>query len=72
MGVGKNIVYQYLHTVCPDDLEVDLTGELTFKTGDIIVRGGKHWRIDSITVEDTTQELRRPTLWIYLVEAAVN
>jgi len=72
MGVAKNIVYQYLHTVCPDDLEVDLTGELAFKRGDIIVRGGKHWRIDSVTVEDTTQELRRPTLWIYLIEAPVN
>jgi hypothetical protein len=72
MRLGKNIVYQYRDDVLVDEVETDLTGDLHFTKGEIIVRGGKNWKVDSIMMEEPIQKLQRPTLWLDLVKAPVN
>ena len=72
MGRVKNVVYQFSDNIWQDDEQIDLTGELHFLKGEIIVRDGKNWRVCSITSEESTNKLERPTLWISLVDAPVN
>jgi hypothetical protein len=72
MGRVKNVVYQFSDNLLQDDEQIDLTGELHFTKGDIIVKGGLHWRVYSITMEEPIQKLERPTLWLDLVHAPVN
>lgn len=72
MGRVKNIVYQFSDNGLPDDLEIDLTGELHFTKGDIIERRGKNWKINSITIEEPINKEQRPTLWVDLVDPPVN
>jgi len=69
---ARNIVYQYSDNLWSDDLEIDLTGELTFKKGDIILRRGKNWKIDSVHSEQYINDLRMVTIWVYLVDVSVN
>jgi hypothetical protein len=69
---AKNIVYRYSDNVLSDDLEIDLTGELTFKKGDVILRSGKNWKIDSVHSEQYINDLRMVTIWVYLVDVPVN
>jgi hypothetical protein len=68
---ARNIVYQYSDNIWADDLEIDLTGELTFKKGDIILRRGKNWKIDSVHSEQYINDPRM-TIWVYLVDVLVN
>lgn len=72
MASAKNIVYRYSDNVLSDDLEIDLTGELTFKKGDVILRSGKNWKIDSVHSEQYINDLRMVTIWVYLVDVPVN
>ena len=72
MTSARNIVYQYSDNIWSDDLEIDLTGELMFKKGDIISRRGKNWKIDSVHSEQCINDLRMVTIWIYLVDVLVN
>ena len=62
MGLVKNIVYQYPYDLLSDEIEIDLTGELHFTKGDIIVRRGKNWKINSVTIQKPIEKLERPTL----------
>jgi hypothetical protein len=55
-----------------NELEIDLTSVLHFTKGEIIVRAGRHWKINSITIEDPMDKVHRPTMWIDLVYAPVN
>jgi len=71
VACARKIVYQYSDTLWSDDLEIDLTGELTFKKGDIIVRRGKNWKIDSVHSEQYINDPRM-TIWVYLVDVLVN
>jgi hypothetical protein len=72
MGRVKNVIYQFSDNLWQDDEQIDLKGELNFSKGEIIVRGGKNWRVYSITSEESINKLERPTLWICLVDAPVN
>ena len=72
MGRVKNIIYQFSDTISQDYEQVDLTGDLNFVKGDIIVKGGKTWRVYSVTNEESINKLERPTLWICLVHAPAN
>lgn len=53
-------------------MEIDLTGELSFTKGEIIVRRGTNWKINSITFEEPINKAQRPTMWVELVYAQVN
>ena len=72
MRFGTNIVYQYSDESVQDEVEIDLTGELHFTKGEIIVRGGKSWKINCITIEEPIDKAQRPTIWLELVDAPVN
>jgi hypothetical protein len=72
VACARNVVYQYSDNLLCDDLEIDLTGDLMFKHGDIISRRGDNWRVDSIHQEDYLNDLRMVTIWLYLVHALVN
>lgn len=72
MQTGRNIVYQYSDETMSNELEIDLTSVLHFTKGEIIVRAGRHWKINSITIEDPMDKVHRPTMWIDLVYAPVN
>jgi hypothetical protein len=73
MGLLKNIVFQYPGGLWSDELEMDVSGGLLFRKGDILERGGKHWQIDSIEWELSDEESKGiPTLRISLVNARVN
>ncbi len=72
MQTGRNIVYQYSDETLSDEFEVDLTGELHFTIGEIIVRERRHWKISSITIEEPIDNIHRPTVWVELVYASVN
>lgn len=69
MGQPKNILYSYSDPLLPDELEMDPTGGLTFKKGDILTRRGKNWLVDAVHMDN---EAAVPTLWINLVHAPVN
>lgn len=66
MQTGRNIVYQYSDETLSDEFEIDLTSELHFTKGEIIVRGGKNWKISSITIEEPIDRVHRPTMWVEL------
>ena len=65
-------MYQYADDAVPDEVEIDLTGERHFTKGEIIVRGGKNWKINYITIEKPIDKAQRPTIWLELVDAPVN
>lgn len=70
---ARKIVYQYSDRLWSDDIEIDLTGEVTFTKGDIILRRWKNWKIDSVHFEDAIDvQNRAATIWVYLVDAPVN
>jgi len=70
---ARKIAYQYSNSLWSDDLEIDLTGELTFKQGDLISRRGKNWKINSVLSEDVIDyKDGMPTIWVLLVNAPVN
>jgi hypothetical protein len=74
VGRAKRIIYKYPDKLLSDDLEVDLSGELSFKQGDLIARCGKDWRIDSIFFEKRVGDDPRGmhTFWLWLIEPPVN
>lgn len=72
MRAGQNIVYQYFDETLSDEVEIDLTGELHFTKGDIIVRHRMNWAINSIMIEEPIDKAQRPTMWLELVYAPVN
>jgi hypothetical protein len=73
MGLVKNIVYQYAGVPLPDELELDASGRLLFRKGDLLERCGKQWQIDSIEWELSDEGSKSmPTLWITLVNPRVN
>jgi hypothetical protein len=56
-----------------DDLEIDLTGEVTLNQRDIISRHEKNWKIDSIHSEDSVDDQRgMQAVWVFLVDARVT
>ena len=65
-------MYQYCDELLSDEVEIDLTGELHFEKGEVIVRGGRNWKINGITFEEPIDQVQRPTLWVELVYAPVN
>lgn len=73
MRLSKIVVYSYPDSLCSDEHEVDVSGGLIFKKGDILERRGKPWQIDSIVWEPSNEgSVGTPTLWISLVNALVN
>ena len=67
MGLAKNIVYQYVGVPLPDDVELDASGHLLFRKGDLLERHGKQWQIDSMQWELSEEgSMGVPTLWITL------
>jgi hypothetical protein len=74
MSSAKRIIYKYSSKLLSDELEVDLTGELSFKQGDLIARCGKDWKIDSIFFEKRVGDDPRGmhTFWLSLIELPVN
>lgn len=69
----RKIVYQYSNPRYADEVEIDLTGELTFRVGEIVLRRWNHWRIDSVLFEDHVDDHKEmPTIWVFLVDAPVN
>ena len=71
MGRGQIIVYQYAEGKVSEEFEIDLTGELHFTKGEILVRCGCNWKINSIMIEEPTSNTRL-TIWLELVHAPVN
>jgi hypothetical protein len=70
---AKNIVYSYADKREFDELEVDMTGELSFKKGDIITRNWRTWKVESIHLHTEAEDAASiPTLWVLLVNAPVN
>ena len=67
-------MYSYVDSWLSDEIEVDQTGELSLKKGDIVARRHRTWIVDSIHLEqDIVGDWKRaPTLWVLLVEARVN
>ena len=65
-------MYQYCDDAVADEVEIDLTGEHRFTKGEIIVRGGTNWKVNSITLEEPINKAQRPTMWVELVYAPVN
>jgi hypothetical protein len=72
MQTRRNIVYQYSDETLSDESEIDLTNELHFTKGEIIVRAGRRWKINAITIEEPIDKVHRPTVWLELVYAPVN
>ena len=73
MGLAKNIVYQYVGAPLSDELELDASGRLLFRKGDLLERYGKQWQIDSMQWELSDEGSKGvPTLLISLVNARVN
>ena len=68
MTLARNIVYSYEDRTRSDELEVDLTNELSFKIGDILTRNGRMWKVASIHLDTGNT----PTLWVLLVDPVVN
>jgi len=72
VATAKNIVYRYSNS-WDEEVEVDLAGALTFAKGDMVYRGGKVWKVDSITLDfDVAGGNRLPILWVNLTEMRVN
>ena len=72
MPRARKIIYKYSKNLWDDDMEIDLTGELTFKQGDIISRRGKNWKIDSVHLEDFDDQGGMPTISVFLVDTRVH
>jgi hypothetical protein len=73
MGLSKIIVYQYSDSVWSDESETDDRGDLTFKKGDILSMRGRTRKIESMSLEIPSDDMRMTaTLWLYLVDAPVN
>jgi hypothetical protein len=73
MGLPKNVIYRFVDDPRSDELEVDHSGALRFRAGEILGRGGKFWRVDSIRWELSSEHSQRvPTLRVYLTRAPVN
>jgi hypothetical protein len=70
---ASKIIYKYSKNLWDDDLEIDLTGELAFKQGDIISRRGRNWKIDSVHSEDLVDDqMGMPSITVFLVDARVH
>ena len=70
---ARKIIYKYSKNLWDDDMEIDLTGELTFKQGDIISRRGRNWKINSVHEEDFVDDQRgMPTISVSLVDTRVH
>jgi hypothetical protein len=73
MPRARKIIYKYSKNRWDDDLEIDLTGELTFKQGDMISRRRRNWKIESVHSEDHVDDQRgMPTITVFLVDARVH
>jgi hypothetical protein len=72
MAFAKNIIFQYSDDPWLDQFEIDHEGKLAFERGDIIYKGGKTWRVESMVFEDTEKDGLIPTIWIWLTEPLVN
>ena len=73
MERASKIIYKYSKNLWDDDLEIDLTGELAFKQGDIISRRGRNWKIDSVHSEDLVDDqMGMPSITVFLVDARVH
>lgn len=73
MRVARNIVYSYVDPRQPDEFAVDLTGEVSFRKGDVLTHNGKLWKVESVHLEAKDGDLSDiPTLWVLLIEALVN
>jgi hypothetical protein len=68
----KNMVYSYADPRQSDDFEIDLSGELSIRAGDIIVRVGSSWKVQQVHLAEANEASGLPTLWVFLVKAAVN
>jgi hypothetical protein len=73
MGLSKNVVYRFADDLRSDEPEFDEFGNITFRKGDILDKGGKQWQVDKVQWElpdEASPGL--PTLRVYLVNARVN
>jgi hypothetical protein len=72
MSVPKNIIYQFSNS-WHDEVERDIAGVLSLAKGDVVWRGGKVWKVQSITWDhEIGGGLKMPTLWVTLIEMKVN
>lgn len=71
---AKRIIYKFPDKILSDEMDVDLSGELSFKQGDLIARCGKDWTIGSIFFEKRVADdpMQIQTFWLWLSEPPVN
>ena len=73
MGAPKNVVYRFAGGLRSDDLEMDRSGSLIFRKGDIFEKDRKQWLVQEIQWEWPDDGVRGvPLLRVYLTEALVN
>jgi hypothetical protein len=69
----KHIVYKYDDANESDEMDFDRHGMLTFTKGDIILKRGISWKIESVEQEPSADKIMRiPTYWVYLTRVLVN
>lgn len=66
--MSRTVIYSYGDGDRPD-LEIDLTGRLSIKIGDLISRRDKTWKVQTIHLERENNSTR---VWVILVEPVVN
>jgi hypothetical protein len=64
----KHLVYKYGGDP-PDEIAFDPQDNVKIVTGDIVLKGGVRWRVESVKKEDDLGLTRIPTYWIYLNSA---
>lgn len=73
IGVGmKHIVYKY-NDDHSDEMDFDARGSQSLERGEIILRRGMTWKIESVKHEPSVENLMKiPTYWVSLSRVVVN
>jgi hypothetical protein len=66
---AKQVVYRYNGHLSTDEIQFDANGDLAFAKGDIVVRPGKSWKVESTRLEESKHGGNpMPSLLVCLVD----